>query len=395
MRPRARDLRRIARANQNKHYWWAVLVTLVAMVLGGTAFAVGTTQPQLNFNFSYNLTLPMEELENALESAFGYGAYDTELRQVMGVLQRLAPLLTTLLVIGSMSALLGLAAIVVAGPMRYGYSRYCLQMYDAQPRSHFGILFSGFQNFGKALGLYWWIFLKIFLWALIAIAGVIVGTILVAVIAAVTVTTNPALAGMPDAQMISALLPMILVLVLVEYIVIFASLIPAIIAEYRYAMAYYLMVENPNLRVTDAVRCSAELMRGNKWRLFCLHLSFLGWNILNSLTFGILGILFLNPYREYAVAAFYRDLVPAQPVSQLWNDVPRRPVYGAYPGQEMPVQPHWDVPTEPPQAPTAPTANPWVQPTPEEPFGDLPPASSVQEPDWPEPPEAPQNPWIQ
>ena len=48
-------------------------------------------------------------------------------------------------------------------------------------------------------------------------------------------------------------------------------------------------------------------MYGNRWRLFCLHFSFIGWQILASLTFGI-GNFWLNPYREISVAAFYREV---------------------------------------------------------------------------------------
>lgn len=322
MKPKARELRRIARVNQNKHYWWAVLVTLVAMVLGGTVFAIGTTQPQLNVSFSFGGMLPMQELEEILAESFGYNTYDVELQQIMHIVRLLTPIVAALLVIGSISALFGLAAIVLAGPMRYGYSRYCLQMYDAEPRSHFGVLFSGFKHFGKALGLYWWIFLKIFLWGLFVIAGVVVATVLVVVIAGVSIASNSALWEAAGTEAFWGLLPTIILLIVIEFVLIMVSLLPAVIAEYRYSMAYYLMIENPALGIREAVCRSTELMHGNKWRLFCLHFSFIGWNILNGLTFGILGLLFLNPYHEYAVAAFYRSLVPAQPVSRLWNDDP-------------------------------------------------------------------------
>jgi uncharacterized membrane protein len=52
---------------------------------------------------------------------------------------------------------------------------------------------------------------------------------------------------------------------------------------------------------------SKELMHGNKWRLYCLHLSFIGWALLSLLTLGI-GVLWLVPYQQASVAAFYRDI---------------------------------------------------------------------------------------
>jgi uncharacterized membrane protein len=41
--------------------------------------------------------------------------------------------------------------------------------------------------------------------------------------------------------------------------------------------------------------------------LFCLHLSFIGWDILCLLTLGI-GNLWLRPYKEASIAAFYKEI---------------------------------------------------------------------------------------
>ena len=84
-------------------------------------------------------------------------------------------------------------------------------------------------------------------------------------------------------------------------------IIPGIIAIYRYAMVPYLMAEFPELKVMDAMRESKRLMRGNKLRLFCLHFSFIGWQLLAVLTLGI-GYLFVTPYYRTAEAAFYLDV---------------------------------------------------------------------------------------
>lgn len=83
--------------------------------------------------------------------------------------------------------------------------------------------------------------------------------------------------------------------------------IPGIIASYSYAMAPYLMAENPDIGIMEAINRSKELMSGNKWRLFCLHLSFIGWAFLCIFTCGI-GYLFLSPYQMLAEVAFYREI---------------------------------------------------------------------------------------
>lgn len=52
-------------------------------------------------------------------------------------------------------------------------------------------------------------------------------------------------------------------------------------------------------------------MAGNRWRLFCLDISFIGWSILATLSLGI-GYLWLVPYQEAARAAFYREISAAE-----------------------------------------------------------------------------------
>ena len=89
-------------------------------------------------------------------------------------------------------------------------------------------------------------------------------------------------------------------------------IIPGIIAAYRYAMVPYLMAEFPDLRVMDAMRESKRLMQGNKWRLFCLEISFFGWMLLGAVTFGIAG-LWITPYMQAATAAFYMDVTGRGP----------------------------------------------------------------------------------
>lgn len=84
-------------------------------------------------------------------------------------------------------------------------------------------------------------------------------------------------------------------------------IIPGIIATYSYAMTPYILYENPQMSAYDSIKASKELMQGNKWRLFCLSFSFIGWDILCIFTLGI-GHLWLQPYREAAYAAFYKEI---------------------------------------------------------------------------------------
>ncbi|MCD8362435.1 MAG: DUF975 family protein [Lachnospiraceae bacterium] len=83
--------------------------------------------------------------------------------------------------------------------------------------------------------------------------------------------------------------------------------IPGIIASYRYAMTPYILAENYDLSVMEAISESKRLMRGNKWKLFTLDISFIGWILLSNLTLGIAS-LWVSPYQEASRAAFYREI---------------------------------------------------------------------------------------
>lgn len=97
----------------------------------------------------------------------------------------------------------------------------------------------------------------------------------------------------------------------------FLFVIPGIVASFSYAMTDYILAENPELSPSEAIFRSKQMMEGDRWRLFCLELSFIGWGILSALTLGI-GYLFLIPYKETALAGFYREVSGTEYRSD-WN----------------------------------------------------------------------------
>lgn len=84
-------------------------------------------------------------------------------------------------------------------------------------------------------------------------------------------------------------------------------IIPGIIKSYSYSMSGFIMTENPEISSKEAMEVSMKMMDGNKWRLFCLQLSFIGWYLLGALACGI-GIFFVQPYVNAAIAGFYDDV---------------------------------------------------------------------------------------
>lgn len=90
--------------------------------------------------------------------------------------------------------------------------------------------------------------------------------------------------------------------------------IPGIIASLSLAMVPYILAENPDMKAIDALKLSKNIMDGNRWRLFCLQFSFIGWHLLASLTLGI-GYLWLTPYMHASYTAFFRDITVTEPVN--------------------------------------------------------------------------------
>ena len=89
-------------------------------------------------------------------------------------------------------------------------------------------------------------------------------------------------------------------------------IIPGIVKSYSYSMTYFLLADNPDMAPTDAIKASQEMMKGKKWRLFCVDISYFGWYLLSVLTLGILA-LWVVPYSMMARAEFYESIKP-QPV---------------------------------------------------------------------------------
>ena len=83
--------------------------------------------------------------------------------------------------------------------------------------------------------------------------------------------------------------------------------IPGIVKSYSYAMTNYILIDNPNMTANEAITESRKMMNGHKFDLFILDLSFIGWYILSSFTFGIL-LLYVQPYHLAARAEFYESI---------------------------------------------------------------------------------------
>ena len=173
------------------------------------------------------------------------------------------------------SILSSIYVLLISGAMELGLSLFFLatfRKHDVQVPD----IFLGFERFGKALGLYLYRGLFIFLWTCLFI-------------------------------------------------------VPGIIASFRYSQAFFILADDPDKSIRQCMDESKAMMKGNKWKYFLLGLSFIGWALLvgipagivesigstvssNSFVialFSIVGSLFAAPLIVYvysAMAGFYEIL---------------------------------------------------------------------------------------
>lgn len=80
----------------------------------------------------------------------------------------------------------------------------------------------------------------------------------------------------------------------------------AVILHLSFDFVFYTMVDYPDAGIMELFRYCLNVMRGHRVKLFYLYASFLPLYVLAILSMGI-GLLFVIPYKNVAVAQFYLD----------------------------------------------------------------------------------------
>jgi uncharacterized membrane protein len=234
------ELKDKAKTVLRKYYWLSFLVILAACILGGSQHA---GSPSFGFNFNSN------DLEN-LRSTHPFGVYfnwgnidvsgSGAISWIMALILGSAAVLDGILVC---LALVYAYKIFVGGVIETGMDRYFL---DArEDRADFAKLFYSFGGgrYTNTVLAIAWRELFLFLWTLLLI-------------------------------------------------------IPGIVKSYAYSMIPYIMADNPNMDYRRAMKLSMAMTDGEKWYIFVLQLSFIGWYLLGLLACCV-GVVFVIPY-EYA-----------------------------------------------------------------------------------------------
>lgn len=105
------------------------------------------------------------------------------------------------------------------------------------------------------------------------------------------------LQGASSGMLIIAVISILVIMALIIYIQLL-----------YYAAEYTIISDHDDIGVIDSMRLSRKLIKGRKWKLIGLQLSFIGWGILSIFTLGI-GLLWLAPYMQVSLVNFYLELL--------------------------------------------------------------------------------------
>ena len=275
-----------ARSLLKSCYGWALLAALLAMLLGGVTMSAGSSS---NFGSDSEseteIALPIDGFMEVL-SEDGLGAAMAAYPAVPVVIGAFVAVILFVI----------LFTLFVSSPVMVGYQRYNLDVVDGKGNK-IDSLFAYFKrSYAKTIGL------NVLHGLILSACSLpLIGTCVYLLIA-----NQEALIRLMGSRGTKDDLFAFNVMVLLIVLVALATSVLQLWVQYRYAFCFMILAEYPEMRVIDALRNSASLMRGNKWRFFCLQFSFIGWNILASLT-GI-GMIFLMPYLQAAYAVFYDDV---------------------------------------------------------------------------------------
>jgi uncharacterized membrane protein len=154
---------------------------------------------------------------------------------------------------GLCAAYIGIAAVIIVTPViATGTALFAYRSYLGQ-KAGSEEMFGGFHNMGHVIGGVWWMILFQYLWTLLFV-------------------------------------------------------IPGIIKGIAYSMTPFILADQPEVGAQDALKLSMAMTDGHKSEIFVMYLSFIGWTLLGTLTFGILDIFYVVPYMSLTLGGYYDEL---------------------------------------------------------------------------------------
>ena len=281
----ASDFRTAAREALTGKWGLAVGVGVVASILGA-----GGNLPSFNVEIDLSASTPSTPIPPSTDIVLP--SWETIQEAFSGILPFLFGFGAFILFFALVT---GIAYFILSSIVGVGYAKFNLNLIDRRTAT-FGDLFAYFSPAWKRAAIANFLrALYIFLWTFLPTAAVFIP--LAGLIAALSIVNTATV-----------------VLYALAFTATYLTIL--VVVSLNYAMTSYILAEDTERSASEVVSAAKELIRGHRRELFCLHLSFIGWDLLCSLfTFGI-GYLWLTPYKKAAVADFYREISDTRPVPE-------------------------------------------------------------------------------
>lgn len=188
--------------------------------------------------------------------------------------------------------------IVLAAPVQIGLIRYYLRIVETNRRPKVVSVFDPFENYKNVVRVCWseWIRTTLLPSVVSAVAGA-----LIAVAFGATAIVQAVLSYGRD---LSGLAMFIFLMACVSI----ACLALSIYMWYKTWAMRWILAENHDAPVDQVLAQSAQITEGHFWELFVFELSFVGWRFLRAITFGLVGVFYVDPYYHMSCALLYQEL---------------------------------------------------------------------------------------
>jgi uncharacterized membrane protein len=293
------DLKSLAKTNLTNKYWIAfgasIMLLAVNIALSMITSPMAGIGTMANMNWGSFLSGSYQNPRDMLEHLFGSGYMPRMFMSSQFI-----------------SWLTLAVSIFVIPAVLVGINRWFSRNRETPVAPGIGQVFSIFKrgSYLKTIGSMLWMNLFLFLWSLLAIIPLVFGGILFAIgMLGARMTAWDGYSwrfNEPSGQLLAAIAGFLLIMLLMAFLV-FIFLIPFYIKMYSYRMTPWILADNPAIGYQRALKLSMALTRGQKWRIFVLDLSFLGWFLLGVMACGI-GVLFVTPYYNATQAELYARL---------------------------------------------------------------------------------------
>lgn len=197
--------------------------------------------------------------------------------------------------------------LLVEIPLSFGFIATLMKLKRGEEITYTEFLNTGFNNFASSWKVALWTIVKM----IVPIILIIVSIVVISVGIVNSTTTNGLFANAPIVSS-SSQSNLGIITLLVGLILFIGSSIWGTLKSYYYKPALFILFDNPSMDAKEIVEESERIMTGNRWKFFCLELSFIGWYLLIPFSLGI-GMLWLLPYVVIAEVIFYEYIAGKNP----------------------------------------------------------------------------------